>query len=162
LNRHDAKSAKNEYERTILALLAPLGVLAVPACLERVAERLTWRDTSGMRAYSIDLRERVVRAVTAGMSKAEAARVYDLGLSTVKRYVKQQAAGHLRAKPLPGRARRIGANAEAALRAQVAAHPDATLDEHRQRWAAAGEATVSRATMSRTLARLGLPLKKSR
>ena len=116
-----------------------------------------------MKAYSIDLRERIVRAVTSGMSKAEAARVYAVGLSTVKRYVQQQAAqGHLRAKPLPGRARTLGADAEVALRAQVAAHPDATLDEHRQRWAAAGGATVSRATMSRTLARLGLPLKKSR
>lgn len=116
-----------------------------------------------MKAYSIDLRARIVQAVANGMSKAEAARVYDVGLSTVKRYVKQRAAaGHLRPKPLPGRARRIGAAAEAALRAQVAAHPDATLDEHRRRWAAAGGAAVSRATMSRTLVRLGLPLKKSR
>lgn len=115
-----------------------------------------------MKAYSVDLRERIVRAVAGGMSKAEAARVYAVGLSTVKRYVKQQAEqGHLRAKPPPGRAREIGASDEAALRAQVAARPDATLDEHRRRWAAAGGAAVSRATMGRALARLGLPLKKS-
>lgn len=116
-----------------------------------------------MRAYSIDLRERIVRAVDGGMSKAEAARVYDVGLSTVKRYVKQRAEqGHLRPKPLPGRAREIGAGDEAALRAQVAADPDATLDAHRRRWAEAGGAAVSRATMGRALARLGLPLNKSR
>ncbi len=116
-----------------------------------------------MKAYSIDLRERIVRAVSGGMSKAEAARVYDLGLSTVKRYVRQQAEqGHLRAKPHPGRAREIGRADEAALRAQAAAHPDATLDAHRQRWADAQGAAVSRATMSRAFARAELPLKKSR
>ena len=111
----------------------------------------------------MDLRERVVRAVDGGMSKAEAARVYDVGLSTVKRYVKQRAErGHLRPKPLPGRARGIGAGDEAALRAQVAARPDATLDEHRASWARERGVAVSRATMSRARARAGLPLKKSR
>lgn len=116
-----------------------------------------------MRAYSIDLRERIVRAVSEGKSKAEVARVYAVGLSTVKRYAKQQAEqGHVRAKPQPGRAREITSEAEAGLRAQVAGHPDATLDAHRRRWAEAGGAAVSRATMSRALARLGLPLKKSR
>ena len=109
------------------------------------------------------LRERVARAVAGGLSKAEAARRYGVGLSTVKRYVRQQAEeGHLRAKPLPGRAREIGAEGEAALRAQAAAHADATLAEHCERWAEARRARVSRATMSRSLARLGLPLKKSR
>jgi transposase len=116
-----------------------------------------------MKAYSVDLRERIVRAVGGGMSKAEAARVYDVGLSTVKRYVKQQGVtGHLRPKLSPGRAREIGAEGEAALRAQAAAHADATLAEHCRRWADARGATVSRATMSRALARLGLPLKKNR
>ena len=116
-----------------------------------------------MKAYSIDLRERIVRAVGGGMSKAEAARVYEVGLSTVKRYARQQAGqGHLRAKPHPGRARAIGAEGGAALRAQAAAHADATLAEHCRRWADAQGTTVSRATMSRALARLGLPLKKNR
>ncbi|MGN6362656.1 MAG: helix-turn-helix domain-containing protein, partial [Thermomicrobiales bacterium] len=36
-----------------------------------------------MRAYSVDLRARIVRAVENGMSKAEAARRYEVGLSTV-------------------------------------------------------------------------------
>jgi transposase len=116
-----------------------------------------------MRAYSIDLRERIVRAVAGGMSKAEAARVYDVGLRTVKRYVKQQAeAGHLRPKPLPGRRREIPPAAEAALRAQAAAHADATLDAHRRRWAAEQGVAVSRATMSRAFVRADLPRKRSR
>lgn len=116
-----------------------------------------------MKAYSVDLRERIVQAVGQGMSKAAAARVYRVGLSTVKRYARQQgAAGHLRPKPIPGRRRAIGPADEAALRAQVAATPDATLDEHRAAWARERGVAVSRATMSRALARLGLPLKKSR
>ncbi len=116
-----------------------------------------------MKAYSMDLRERIVAAVGGGMSKAEAARVYAVGLSTVKRYARQQGAvGHLRPTPHPGRRREIAAVDEAALRAQAAAHADATLDDHRRRWADTQGVAVSRATMSRAFARADLPLKKSR
>lgn len=60
----------------------------------------------------------------------------------------------------PGGPRKIGREDEAALRAQVAATPDATLAEHCAAWGAAGHAPVSPATMSRALARLGLSRKK--
>jgi transposase len=40
-----------------------------------------------MRAYSLDLRHKVVEAVLRGMPKAEAARTFGIGISTVKRYV---------------------------------------------------------------------------
>jgi transposase len=116
-----------------------------------------------MKAYSIDLRARIVGAVNRGMGKAEAARVYAVGLSTVKRDVRQHGeTGQLRPKPRPGRAREIAPGAEAALRAQVAAHAAATLGAHCRRWAEEQGVAVSRATMSRALARAGLPLKKSR
>jgi len=115
-----------------------------------------------MRAYSEDLRARIVRAVEQGMSKAEAARRYEVGLSTVKRYVRLGAGGSLAAKVRPGRPRAIGAVGESALRAQVAAHPDATVEEHRAIWAREQGVAVSRATLGRALARAGLPRKKSR
>jgi len=116
-----------------------------------------------MKAYSSDLRERIVAAVNGGRSKAAAARVYAVGLSTVKRYARQQGAvGHLRPTPHPRRRREIGVADEAALRGQAAAYPDATLDDHRRRWADEQGATVSRATMSRAFARADLPRKKSR
>ena len=116
-----------------------------------------------MRAYSVDLRARIVRAVENGMSKAEAARRYEVGLSTVKRYVRRRAAGGtLRPGVSTGRPRALDGAAAAALRAQVMAHPDATLAEQRRRWTAAGGAAVSAATLGRALLRAGWTRKKSR
>jgi len=60
----------------------------------------------------------------------------------------------------PGGPRKIPLTDEAALRAQVAGASDATLDEHCAHWVAAGHVGVSRATMSRALRRIDLPLKK--
>lgn len=97
-----------------------------------------------MSAYGVDLRERVVRAVEQGISKAEAARRYEVGLSTVKRSVRLGAGGSLVAKTSPGRPRLLDSAAAAALRAQVAAHPDATLAEHRAIWAREQGIAVSR------------------
>jgi transposase len=54
----------------------------------------------------------------------------------------------------------IGPAHEAALRAQVAAHPDATLAEHCQRWQETHGVVVSVPTMGRALQRLGMTLKK--
>ncbi len=39
-----------------------------------------------MKPYSEDLRERIVKAVEAGASKSGAARLFDVSLSSVKRY----------------------------------------------------------------------------
>lgn len=83
--------------------------------------------------------------------------------SSVHRYRRKAADGaSLDPGTSPGGPRKIGPAQEAALGAQVAAHPDATLAEHAAMWIAAGYVPVSRATMSRTLHRLGLPLKKRR
>ena len=40
-----------------------------------------------MKAYSEDLRRKIVEAVQRGMPKSEAARSFDVGISSVKRYV---------------------------------------------------------------------------
>ena len=40
-----------------------------------------------MKAYSEDLRERIVEAVERGMGKSEVARTFGMSLSSVKRYV---------------------------------------------------------------------------
>jgi transposase len=115
-----------------------------------------------MRAYSIDLRERIVRSVQAGRSQCETARVFGIGLSTVKRYLQQHREhGSLAPKPIPGAARHIGPEQEEALRAQLQAHSDATLEQRCAWWEQDHHQGVSVATMSRALARLRWTHKKS-
>ena len=116
-----------------------------------------------MKEYSADLRERLLRAIDAGLSQAEAARLFGVSLSSLKRWrARQRQTGTVQAAPRPGRTRRITREAEAALVAQVRAAPDATLVEHCATWAAATGVAVSPSTMSRALNRAGWPLKKSR
>jgi transposase len=85
----------------------------------------------GMRAYSTDLKERLVRAVANGLPMREGARRFEVAVTTVKRAVVQQrATGSLVRKPIPGRPRAISREQEAILQARWAAAPDATVLEH--------------------------------
>ena len=113
------------------------------------------------RAYSVDLRERSLRALASGITATEVARLFDVSPSSLSRWQRQQrTTGTLTPGQSPGRPRTIGTAAEPALAAQVAATPDATLAEHCAQWAKTHGVTLSPTTMGRTLARLGLPLKK--
>ncbi len=113
------------------------------------------------RAYSRDLRERLLQAVTSGLSVVEVARITGVSASTIGRYTRKAATGaSLEPGISPGGPRKITASEEDALRAQVAAAPDATLAEHCATWTANGHVPVSISTMCRALARLGLPRKK--
>ena len=111
--------------------------------------------------YSADLRERLLAALDAGLPRAEVERSFGISRRTLERWrAWRRTRGSLADRPRPGRPPRIGPDRYAALRAQVLAGPDATLAEHCDRWAAATGVRVSAPTMSRLLARLGLPLKK--
>lgn len=115
-----------------------------------------------MRAYSIDLRQRVLHAVDHGTPRAEVAALFHVSLSTIKRYLKQrQVSGNLARKPVPGRPSRYGTALDAELPAQLAAHDDATLEQHCQLWEQTHGVRVSLATMSRAIARLGWTRKKT-
>jgi transposase len=115
-----------------------------------------------VKQYSVDLRERLLRATDAGLGQAEAARLFGVGATTIKRWQRQRReTGDLAPKPRPGRPPRIGPDRLPALEAQVRAAPDATLAEHCAAWERTQGARVSTATMSRALARLGWPRKKS-
>jgi transposase len=114
-----------------------------------------------MKAYSTDLRERIVRAVERGMPKSQAARTFAVSLATVKNYVRQlHTTGSLAARPIPGRPRGIPRAQDAALVAQLRATPDATLAELVARWQAAHRVVVSVATMSRAIKRVRWTRKK--
>jgi transposase len=114
-----------------------------------------------MRAYSLDLRERVVRAVRErGQTPTEAARALEVSVWTVKRYLARAGVGTLAPAPIPGRDRKIGPGDEAALREQWRAAADARLADHCDTWAEGQGVRVSRATMGRALRRLGWSRKK--
>jgi transposase len=113
------------------------------------------------RGYSRDLRERLLQAEASGRSVVEIAAMTGVSPSSLHRWKRTAAAGaSLAPRTSPGGPRKIGPADEAALRAQVAATPDATLAEHCAAWVASGQQPVSPATMSRSLARLGLSRKK--
>ena len=114
-----------------------------------------------MRAYSTDLKERLVRAVADGQPMREAARRFGVAVTTVKRAVVQEReTGSLERKPIPGGPRRIGKEREAILRARLEAAPDATLEEHCAWWAEHQGQELSVATMWRAMHRLGWTHKK--
>ncbi len=115
-----------------------------------------------MRAYSTDLKERLVRAVAEGQPMREAARRFGVAVTTVKRAVVQQReTGSLERKPIPGCPRRIGKEQDEQLRARLEAAPDATVLEHCAWWAQQYGQELSETTMWRAIRRLGWTHKKS-
>jgi transposase len=117
--------------------------------------------TTGMKAYSQDLRQRVVQAVDQGQTQAEIAKTFTVSVATIKRYLKQRReTGHVQPKAIPGRPAKKGAVLQAHLRAQLAAHPDATREEHCQLFKAEHGIEVSTASISRARVALGWTRKK--
>ena len=115
------------------------------------------------RAYSVDFRERLLRAEAAGLPAAEIARTLGVHPRSLQRWRTQLATtGSLVPKSPPGRPPKIPVSDHADLVADVRDHADATLDAHRARWKTSHHVAVSRATMSRLLRTLNLPLKKRR
>src|SRR5919205_2127034 len=115
-----------------------------------------------MKAYSLDLRERVLRAVDQGEPRSEIVSMLGVSLATIKRYLKQRReTGHVKPKAIPGRPAHKGAALQVGLLAQLEAHRDARLEDHCQQWEAEHGVQVSTATMSRAIRRLGWTRKKS-
>ncbi len=115
-----------------------------------------------MKAYSVDLRQKIVDAVQRGMSKAEAARVFGVGISSVKRYSQLAQTGGLEPKPRPGKRPSITEDQHQVLWQQLAEHDTATLSEHSRLWRATTGTVVSIWAMSRAIKRLGWTRRKGR
>jgi transposase len=115
-----------------------------------------------MRAYSLDLRERVLAALDRGMSRAAAVTTFAVSLATIKRWLARRRAGEsLAPHHSSGRAHTIPAAELSALRARLEAMPDASLTAHMQWWNDAHpNRPVSHATIDRAIARLGWTRKK--
>ena len=118
-------------------------------------------EAADVRAYSKDLRLRVLAAVDRGMPRKGAAETFGVSASTVKRYLKlRRETGGVQARAIPGPTARKRAALEEGLPAQVGRNPDLTLAEHCELFEEERGVSVSTATMSRALQDLGLPLKK--
>jgi transposase len=116
-----------------------------------------------MKAYSEDLRERVVAAVKRGTKRAEVVEAYAVSRATIKRWVKQQReVGTLAPKPIPGPPARKRDALLVALPGRLVAYADATLEEHCSWWQERTGAEVSTATMSRAITALAWTRKKRR
>jgi len=116
--------------------------------------------SSGMRAYSVDLRERVVEAVKAGQSQRSVAKRYDLSRRSVRRYLQREACGKLAADPRPGRARALGETECEVLRRQVEAHRDWTLGRRAEELAKETGIKLKKSSVGSYLKRLGITHKK--
>ena len=114
------------------------------------------------RRPSAEFRERLVAALDAGLAPGEAAIHFRVSGRTIYRWLARHRRGEgLADRPRSGRPPKLGPDGDAVLRAQVAAHPDATLPEHAARLAETTGIHLSPSHLSRLLRRLDLPLKKN-
>lgn len=114
-----------------------------------------------MAGYSQDLRERVIRSWQNGRKPAWIAREYNIGFSTVKRYItRYKRLGHVQATTQRRQTSRVTAEQLAILAEQVREHDDATVDGHTDLWNQRQALQVSRSTMGRALQKLGWTRKK--
>jgi transposase len=117
-----------------------------------------------MKAYSTDLRERVIESVESGECNIpQAARRYKVSEPSIERWLaRYRKTGACAPLPHGGGIPRKLATAEVAIRAAVKAQPDATLQELCERVAQETRIKSDPSMMYRELVRLQLPLKKSR
>ena len=117
-----------------------------------------------MKAYSKDLRLKVLDALDRGMDRRELARIFGVSLPSVKRWLKmRREQGDVQARPIPGPPARKGAMLAQWLPSQLKSNLDLTLEEHCGAFEEDCGVKVSRATMCRAIGRLpgSWPLKKS-
>jgi len=114
-----------------------------------------------MKAYSKDLRQKIVDAIERGMPKAQAARTFGVGISTVKRYAtKAQRGEPLEPAKAPGKRPKIDERVSKLLKEDLKERPFVTLSERCDYVEAISGISVSCSTMCRSIARIGSTRKK--
>jgi transposase len=115
------------------------------------------------QSYSGDLRSRILAAIDGGSSAKATAQLFQVSVSYIYKALGRRAAtGETEARPQCNRQTLKLADHHAAIAAEVALRPDVTLDELRAWLLATHQVEASLGLMHKTLARLGLTLKKSR
>ncbi len=116
-----------------------------------------------MRAYSPEVRQRVLRAVDEGTSRDQIIELFHISRATIQRYVKQRReTGSVLPRPLPGRPPRKRAALQMGVQALLEAHPEASQQEYCHWWEAEHGMCVSRASMSRAIHAIGWVRKQGR
>jgi transposase len=107
------------------------------------------------------IRKKIVETVERGIPKAEAARLFGVGISSLKRYVATAKAGQsLAPKKRPGSKPKMDETAKRLLEADLEERPVATLPQRREFLRRVAGVRVSDSTVSRMLKRLGWSRKK--
>jgi transposase len=116
-----------------------------------------------MRAYSEDLRKKIVAAIERDVPKAQAARLFDVSLSSAKRYTRTALRGDpLMPRKSPGRPRKVDGKATVLLEKDVQEHPTATISQRRRSLEHITGTHLSDVTVRRLMKRLGFSQKTER
>jgi transposase len=120
-------------------------------------------EKGAMKAYSVDVREMVLRAVDQGYPRAEIVKLLGVSRATIKRYLKQRReTGTIAPKAIPGRPPKKLGLLQTDLVAQLQAHDDLRLEDQCRLWEQTHGVQVSTTTMSQAIKRLGWTRKKRR
>jgi transposase len=138
-----------------------------PRDSQQRSELLTWVGSmvnhGDMKAYSEDLRQKVVEAVEqrGTTSKSEAARLFGISLSSVKRYTRLASQGEsLTPRKGGGRPPIADEMTRTLLEEDIRARPAATVKERRHFLESFAGKTMSEPTLRRLLKRMGFSRKK--
>jgi len=109
-----------------------------------------------MKAYSEDLRTKILEAVDRGMPKSEAAKTFGVSRSSVKRYAAARREGRpLAPRKHPGSKPKLDQRARKILQADVEDRPSITLKERCRFLKEIVGVSVSESTLSRLLRKMG-------
>ena len=115
------------------------------------------------QSYSSDLRSRVLAAIDGGHPAKAVAQLFQVSVSDIdKALARREASGETEARPQRNQQTLKLETLHAAIAAEVARRPDATLEELRAWLLASHGVSASLGLMHQTLARLGLTRNKSR
>jgi transposase len=119
-------------------------------------------DDGAMKAYSEDLRKKVVEAVERrGTSKSEAARLFSISLSSVKRYTRLASRGEpLTPRKGGGRPPIADDATRKLLEEDIRTRPAATVEERRRFLKSFAGKSLSEPTLRRLMKRMGFSRKK--
>jgi transposase len=109
-----------------------------------------------MKAYSEDLRKKILEAVDRGMSKSKAAKTFGVSRASVKRYAAARREGMpLAPKKHPGSKPKLDQRARKLLEADVDERPAVTLKDRCRFLKEMVGVSVSESTLSRLLRKMG-------